>query len=34
MEVGGKQILVEDAAGNPIELFEPTIREAMLSERG
>ena len=30
--VGGKQILVEDPAGNPIELFEPTISEARLSE--
>ncbi|MGA9856906.1 MAG: VOC family protein [Solirubrobacteraceae bacterium] len=30
--VGGKQILVEDPAGNPIELFEPTIREAKLSD--
>ncbi len=29
--VGGKQILVEDPAGNPIELFEPTIEEARLS---
>jgi catechol 2,3-dioxygenase-like lactoylglutathione lyase family enzyme len=29
--VGGKQILVEDPAGNPIELFEPTIAEARLS---
>jgi catechol 2,3-dioxygenase-like lactoylglutathione lyase family enzyme len=28
--VGGKQILVEDPSGNPIELFEPTIREARL----
>jgi catechol 2,3-dioxygenase-like lactoylglutathione lyase family enzyme len=28
--VGGKQILVEDPAGNPIELFEPTIDEARL----
>ena len=28
--VGGKQILVEDPAGNPIELFEPTIPEAEL----
>jgi catechol 2,3-dioxygenase-like lactoylglutathione lyase family enzyme len=28
--VGGKQILVEDPAGNPIELFEPTIQEAKL----
>lgn len=30
--VGGKQILVEDPAGNPIELFEPTRPEARLSE--
>ena len=29
--VGGKQILVEDPAGNPIELFEATIPEAKLS---
>jgi hypothetical protein len=29
--VGGKQILVEDPAGNPIELFQPTIQEAKLS---
>ena len=29
--VGGKQILVEDPAGNPIELFEPTLEEARLS---
>ncbi|MGH2842259.1 MAG: VOC family protein [Solirubrobacteraceae bacterium] len=28
--VGGKQILLEDPAGNPIELFEPTISEARL----
>ena len=28
--VGGKQILVEDPSGNPIELFEPTIDEARL----
>src|SRR5690242_16936901 len=28
--VGGKQILVEDPSGNPIELFEPTLREAKL----
>ena len=28
--VGGKQVLVEDPAGNPIELFEPTIPEAKL----
>jgi predicted enzyme related to lactoylglutathione lyase len=29
--VGGKQILVEDPAGNPVELFEPTRAEARLS---
>jgi catechol 2,3-dioxygenase-like lactoylglutathione lyase family enzyme len=29
--VGGRQILVEDPAGNPVELFEPTRREAALS---
>ena len=28
--VGGKQILVEDPAGNPVELFEPTRPEAEL----
>jgi catechol 2,3-dioxygenase-like lactoylglutathione lyase family enzyme len=28
--VGGRQILVEDPSGNPVELFEPTIREAKL----
>jgi catechol 2,3-dioxygenase-like lactoylglutathione lyase family enzyme len=28
--VGGKQILVEDPSGNPIELFEPLIPEARL----
>jgi catechol 2,3-dioxygenase-like lactoylglutathione lyase family enzyme len=29
--VGGKQVLVEDPAGNPIELFQPTREEARLS---
>jgi catechol 2,3-dioxygenase-like lactoylglutathione lyase family enzyme len=28
--VGGKQILAEDPAGNPIELFQPTIPDAKL----
>ena len=28
--VGGKQILVEDPAGNPVELFEPILEEARL----
>ena len=27
---GGKQILVEDPSGNPVELFEPTLEEAQL----
>jgi catechol 2,3-dioxygenase-like lactoylglutathione lyase family enzyme len=29
--VGGKQILLNDPSGNPIELFQPTRREASLS---
>jgi catechol 2,3-dioxygenase-like lactoylglutathione lyase family enzyme len=29
--VGGKQILVEDPSGNPIELFEPILPEARLN---
>ena len=29
--VGGKQILLEDPSGNPVELFEPTRSEARLS---
>jgi catechol 2,3-dioxygenase-like lactoylglutathione lyase family enzyme len=29
--VGGKQIILEDPSGNPIELFEPTRPEASLS---
>ena len=29
--VGGNQVLVEDPSGNPVELFEPTRREASLS---
>jgi catechol 2,3-dioxygenase-like lactoylglutathione lyase family enzyme len=32
--VGGNQILVEDPAGNPVELFEPTRDEARLSRPG
>jgi catechol 2,3-dioxygenase-like lactoylglutathione lyase family enzyme len=28
--VGGKQILLEDPSGNPVELFEPTLPEARL----
>jgi catechol 2,3-dioxygenase-like lactoylglutathione lyase family enzyme len=30
--VGGKQILIEDPSGNPVELFEPTLPEARLSK--
>ena len=30
--VGGKQVLVEDPAGNPIELFQPILPEAKLSD--
>jgi catechol 2,3-dioxygenase-like lactoylglutathione lyase family enzyme len=29
--VGGRQILVEDPSGNPVELFEPLLEEAKLS---
>jgi len=32
--VGGRQILVEDPSGNPVELFEPTRDEARLSSSG
>lgn len=31
--VGGKQIILEDPSGNPIELFEPTRSEARLDSR-
>src|SRR5438067_2111773 len=29
--VGGKQILLEDPSGNPVELFQPTIPEASMN---
>lgn len=29
--MGGRQILLEDPSGNPVELFEPSIAEARLS---
>lgn len=32
--VGGRQILIEDPSGNPVELFEPTRDEARLSGDG
>jgi catechol 2,3-dioxygenase-like lactoylglutathione lyase family enzyme len=31
--VGGKQVLIDDPSGNPVELFEPILREARLSSR-
>jgi catechol 2,3-dioxygenase-like lactoylglutathione lyase family enzyme len=31
--VGGRQILLEDPSGNPVELFEPLLPEARLSQR-
>jgi catechol 2,3-dioxygenase-like lactoylglutathione lyase family enzyme len=32
--VGGKQILIDDPSGNPIEVFQPTRPEASLANRG
>jgi catechol 2,3-dioxygenase-like lactoylglutathione lyase family enzyme len=29
--MGGKQILLDDPSGNPVELFEPTLPQARLS---
>jgi catechol 2,3-dioxygenase-like lactoylglutathione lyase family enzyme len=29
--IGGKQIIIEDPSGNPVELFEPTVAEAHLA---
>jgi catechol 2,3-dioxygenase-like lactoylglutathione lyase family enzyme len=31
--VGGRQILLDDPSGNPVELFEPILPEASLSAR-
>ena len=31
--VGGKQIIVDDPSGNPVELFQPTLPEAKLGAR-
>jgi hypothetical protein len=28
--VGGKQVLLDDPSGNPVELFEPILPEASL----
>jgi predicted enzyme related to lactoylglutathione lyase len=32
--VGGKQVLLDDPSGNPVELFQPTRPEAALSGQG
>jgi catechol 2,3-dioxygenase-like lactoylglutathione lyase family enzyme len=32
--VGGRQILVDDPSGNPLELFQPTRAEARLDRSG
>ncbi len=32
--VGGRQILLEDPSGNPVELFEPTVEQARLKSGG
>jgi catechol 2,3-dioxygenase-like lactoylglutathione lyase family enzyme len=29
--VGGRQVIVDDPSGNPVELFEPTLDEARLA---
>src|SRR5262245_21631376 len=31
--VGGKQTIVDDPSGNPVELFQPTVPEAKLAGR-
>ena len=31
--VGGKQIIIEDPSGNPVELFEPIVPESRLDTR-
>jgi catechol 2,3-dioxygenase-like lactoylglutathione lyase family enzyme len=31
--VGGKQIILDDPSGNPVELFEPVLPEARLAAR-
>jgi len=32
--VGGRQILVDDPSGNPVELFQPILDEARLTQSG
>jgi len=31
--VGGKQIIIDDPSGNPVELFEPIVPESRLDTR-
>ena len=31
--VGGRQIIVDDPSGNPVELFEPILNEARLDRK-
>jgi catechol 2,3-dioxygenase-like lactoylglutathione lyase family enzyme len=31
--VGGKQVMIEDPSGNPVELFEPILPEARLARQ-
>ena len=31
--VGGRQVVIDDPSGNPVELFEPTRPEARLTDR-
>jgi catechol 2,3-dioxygenase-like lactoylglutathione lyase family enzyme len=31
--VGGKQVVIDDPSGNPVELFEPTRAEARLTKK-
>ena len=31
--VGGKQVLIEDPSGNPVELFEPIVPEARMDSQ-
>ena len=31
--VGGRQILIDDPSGNPVELFEPILPQALLTQR-
>jgi catechol 2,3-dioxygenase-like lactoylglutathione lyase family enzyme len=30
--IGGRQVIIEDPSGNPVELFQPTIAEARLTK--